>query len=91
MASGRLAGYAADVFELEDSGREARPDMIPQALLDDPRQTLFTPNLGSAVDEVRLHIELRAARNILQSLRGDAPCNAINEPLNRCLGTEGIN
>lgn len=29
------------------------------------------------MDEVRLQVELRAAHNILQALRGDVPCDAI--------------
>ena len=84
LASGKLAGYAADVFELEDLQRQDRPRSIPQALLDNPAQTLFTPHLGSAVDEVRRQIELRAARNILQVLSGEVPDDAINEPIHSC-------
>ena len=81
LDSGKLAGYAADVFELEDLQRQDRPKSIPQTLLDNPSQTLFTPHLGSAVDEVRHQIELRAARNILQALRGEVPDDAVNEPM----------
>ena len=81
LGSGRLAGYAADVFEIEDLQRPDRPRSIPKALLENPRQTLFTPHLGSAVDDVRRKIELRAARNILQALRGEVPDDAVNEPM----------
>jgi phosphonate dehydrogenase len=81
LGSGKLAGYAADVFEIEDLQRQDRPQSIPKALLDKPSQTLFTPHLGSAVDEVRRKIELRAARNILQALRGQVPDDAVNKPL----------
>src|SRR5258705_1005387 len=81
LGSGRLAGYAADVFEIEDLQRPDRPRSIPKALLENPRQTLFTPHLGSAVDNVRRKIELRAARNILQALRGEVPDDAVNEPM----------
>ena len=80
LASGRLAGYAADVFEMEEWARPDRPQAIPQALLDDSERTLFTPHIGSAVDAVRLEIELEAARNILQALRGEIPQGAINRP-----------
>ena len=80
LASGRLAGYAADVFEMEEWARPGRPQAIPQALLDDSERTLFTPHIGSAVDAVRLEIELEAARNILQALRGEIPQGAINRP-----------
>ena len=80
LASGRLAGYAADVFEMEEWARPDRPQAIPQALLDDSERTLFTPHIGSAVDAGRLEIELEAARNILQALRGEIPQGAINRP-----------
>ncbi|MHB1121489.1 MAG: phosphonate dehydrogenase [Ramlibacter sp.] len=80
LASGRLAGYAADVFEMEDWARPDRPRAIPQALLEDRARTLLTPHLGSAVDSVRLDIELEAARNILQALRDETPQGAINRP-----------
>lgn len=80
LASGQLAGYAADVFEKEEWTRPDRPDAIPQALLEDTQRTLFTPHIGSAVDSVRLEIELEAARNILQALRNETPQGAINRP-----------
>jgi phosphonate dehydrogenase len=80
LASGQLAGYAADVFEIEDLSRGDRPAGIPPALLKNTQQTLFTPHLGSAVARVRLEIELSAARNILQALKGERPKDAINHP-----------
>ncbi|HQT32749.1 MAG: phosphonate dehydrogenase [Thiobacillus sp.] len=85
LASGRLAGYAADVFEMEEWARPHRPHVIPQALLDDSERTLFTPHIGSAVDAVRIEIELEAARNILQALRGETPQGAINRPQARMI------
>lgn len=80
LASGHLGGYAADVFEMEEWQRSDRPAGIPQALLDNTGQTLFTPHLGSAVKEVRIEIEREAARNILQALGGQRPSGAINDP-----------
>lgn len=80
LASGRLAGYAADVFEMEEWARPDRPPAIPPALLEDGRRTLFTPHIGSAVAAVRLQIELEAARSILQALRGETPQGAVNRP-----------
>lgn len=80
LASGRLAGYAADVFEMEEWARPDRPRAIPQALLDNAAQTLFTPHIGSAVADVRLEIERQAACNILQALNGEIPSGAINRP-----------
>lgn len=80
LADGRLAAYAADVFEMEEWARPDRPRTIPQALLEDTERTLFTPHLGSAVDEVRLQIAMEAARNIVQALSGERPQGAINTP-----------
>jgi len=80
LADGRLAGYAADVFEMEDWARTDRPQTISPRLLANSANTLFTPHLGSAVGSVRLEIELAAARNILQALNGQEPEDAINRP-----------
>jgi phosphonate dehydrogenase len=79
LAAGRLQGYAADVFEMEDWARPNRPEGIPGALLANTGRTLFTPHLGSAVDEVRREIALEAAGSILQALRGEKPRGAINQ------------
>jgi phosphonate dehydrogenase len=80
LDSDHLAGYAADVFEMEDCQRVNRPGEIPQSLIEKRSNTLFTPHLGSAVEEVRRKIELRAALNILQVLSGDIPRDAVNRP-----------
>ncbi len=77
LASGHLAGYAADVFELEDWARKDAPVGIPRSLLE-AGTTFFTPHLGSAVDDVRREIALEAARNILQVFEGTRPDCAIN-------------
>jgi phosphonate dehydrogenase len=82
LNSGHLAGYAADVFEMEEWTREDRPTAIPPALLENAKQTFFTPHLGSAVKEVRLEIERQAAQNIVQALSGQQPAGAINVPMN---------
>lgn len=79
LASGKLGGYAADVFAFEDWAWPKRPRRIPQALLDDPA-TLFTPHLGSAVSAVRLAIEHRAVDNIEALVKGSKPGDAINRP-----------
>lgn len=75
---GHLAGYAADVFEMEDWARPGHPAAIHPGLLAHPERTLFTPHLGSAVAQARLEIELAAAHSILQALRGEKPTDAIN-------------
>ena len=81
LASGQLAGYAADVFEMEEWTRPDRPDGIPRALLANTAQTFFTPHLGSAVKEVRIEIERQAATSIIQVLSGQRPSGAINDPV----------
>ncbi|MDM9379663.1 phosphonate dehydrogenase [Chlorogloeopsis sp. ULAP01] len=81
LASGHLAGYAADVFEMEDWHRSDRPSSIPQYLLENINQSFLTPHLGSAVDDLRRNIALEAAENILQVLQGKSPQGAINYPV----------
>ena len=68
LASGRLAGYAADVFEFEDWAREDRPARIHLDLLAQKDRTLFTPHLGSAVDVTRKEIAMEAAHSIISAL-----------------------
>ncbi len=81
LSQGHLAGYAADVFEMEEWARPDRPLTVPQALLDNRAQTLFTPHVGSGVKKVRLEIERYSANSILQALAGQRPDGALNEPL----------
>ncbi|MFW5733476.1 MAG: phosphonate dehydrogenase [Oceanidesulfovibrio sp.] len=80
LQSGHLAGYASDVFEMEEWVRDDKPTEVPAPLLADTDRTLFTPHIGSAVDEVRYAIAMQAARNIVQALNGEKPENALNEP-----------
>jgi len=79
LESGRLAGYAADVFACEDWALSDRPQVIEPRLLAHPA-TVFTPHLGSAVRSVRLAIEQRAADNIIAVLTGAVPPDAMNAP-----------
>ncbi len=67
LTTGRLAGYAADVFAFEDLSRTDRPPAVASALLAHPR-TLFTPHLGSAVLPVRLAIERQAVAAVRTGL-----------------------
>lgn len=78
LNAGRLAGYAADVFEMEDWALPDRPRTISADLLAHPH-TLFTAHIGSAVTNVRQTIERRAAENILQVFAGHRPQDAVNE------------
>lgn len=80
LGDGRLAGYAADVFECEDWARPDRPAGVESRLLAMPERTLFTTHIGSAVREVRLAIERDAAENLLEAVAGLRPHGAINEP-----------
>ncbi|MEL6478810.1 MAG: NAD(P)-dependent oxidoreductase [Pseudomonadota bacterium] len=67
LASGHLAGYAADVFEMEDWARPDRPLSVHPDLLSAPN-TFFTPHIGSAVVETRRAIEDAAAEEIIKAL-----------------------
>ncbi|MBE9054154.1 hydroxyacid dehydrogenase [Nostocales cyanobacterium LEGE 11386] len=80
LESGHLAGYAADVFEMEDWYRSDRPHSIPQSLIENTNQTFLTPHIGSAVDDLRRNIALEAAQNILQALQNQKPQGAVNCP-----------
>ena len=79
LGSGRLAGYAADVFAMEDWALPGRPDRVPGRLLKHPR-TLLTPHLGSAVDPIRRDMSMEASRQVRQVLSGQRPDHAVNEP-----------
>ena len=77
LKSGRLAGFAADVFAFEDWALPGHPASIHPELLALPEQTLFTPHLGSAVDAVRRDIALAAADSILAGLEGQPVAGAV--------------
>lgn len=79
LDSGHLGGYAADVFAMEDWMLAGHPAAISDRLLRHPR-TLFTPHLGSAVDDVRLQMSLQAAHQVRQVLDGDRPDYAVSVP-----------
>jgi phosphonate dehydrogenase len=80
LASGHLAGYAADVYEMEDLSRSDRPHGVAAGILSEGQRTVLTPHLGTAVEEVRLRIALEAAENILCVLRGEVPPGRVNDP-----------
>ena len=79
LKNGHLAGYAADVFEFEDWALDGRPEKICPPLLSPELNTLFTPHLGSAVDKVRIAIEMTAAKNIVDVLEGRVPEHPVND------------
>jgi len=78
LESGRLGGYAADVFAVEDWARADRPSRIDPTLLTHPN-TLFTPHLGSAVEDVRRAMSHAAVDQIAQALAGRRPEYTVNE------------
>ncbi|MBF0557809.1 MAG: hydroxyacid dehydrogenase [Nitrospirae bacterium] len=80
LSSGRLAGYTADVFEMEDWVRHDRPLSIHPTLLNAKEKTVFTPHLGSMTAKVRTAVTMEAACNMLQALKGERPQGAINQP-----------
>jgi phosphonate dehydrogenase len=80
LESGVLGGYAADVFAFEDWAIENRPASVHERLLQASDKSLFTPHLGSAVDEVRRDIALQAASSLIEALEGGVPAGAVNRP-----------
>jgi phosphonate dehydrogenase len=78
LAAGRIGGYAADVFEMEDWALAGHPHQIAPDLLGEGARTVLTPHLGSAIADVRRAIETAAAANLLAALRGEVPPDAIN-------------
>lgn len=83
LAEGRLAGYAADVFEMEDWARPDRPSSVSPHLLADRDRTVLTPHIGSAERNARRDAELEMAHSILDYLAGSAPRGAVNRPLTK--------
>jgi len=84
---GRLAGYAADVFALEDIGAGKSTHCgIPARLLSDTKRTVLTPHLGSAVRDVRRRIVAEAAANIVDCIEGRRPRGAVNTVAARAEG-----
>jgi phosphonate dehydrogenase len=80
LASGKLGGYAADVFEMEDWARKDRPKTICARLIEDARRTLLTPHVGSAESRARYVAEMEMALSVLDYLDGRTPRGAINNP-----------
>jgi lactate dehydrogenase-like 2-hydroxyacid dehydrogenase len=76
-----VQGYLAEFCDPVIPSREKGvwPASIPERLLRHPR-TLFTPHLGSAVDDVRQAMSLQAARQVGQVLEGRRPDHPVNEP-----------
>jgi phosphonate dehydrogenase len=80
ITTGKLAGYAADVFEMEDWARKDRPSSIPAPLLADRDHTILTPHLGSADWRARYAAEMQMAHSIIDYIAGRVPRGALNNP-----------
>lgn len=76
---GTIAGYAADVFEMEDEQYPSRPLQVTSGLIDQPDRTVLTPHLSTAVKDARIELATYQAQNVLQALRGQRPAGAIND------------
>ena len=63
---------------MEDWARDDRPNEIDPNFLAHPN-TLFTAHIGSAVSNIRLAIEKRAAENILRVLHDGQPLDPANQ------------
>lgn len=85
LQTGILAGYAADVFEMEDLARTGRPASIDDGLLRNRHKTLLTPHIGSADRRVRRLAELEVAQSVIDFVRGRVPSGAVNKPELRAL------
>lgn len=79
LEDGRIGGYAADAFEMEDWARPDRPTAIDGRLLRHPR-TVLTPHLGSAVQRVRLAIEMHAVDDLAAFFAGRPMPGAVVPP-----------
>jgi phosphonate dehydrogenase len=80
VESGRLGGYAADVYEFEDAALAPGSVEVHSGLVALRNKTILTPHLGSAVTSVRRRIERDAALNIVEALSGRRPHGAVNPP-----------
>jgi lactate dehydrogenase-like 2-hydroxyacid dehydrogenase len=69
LNAGTIAGAGLDVYE--------REPLVPQALLDAPNATLL-PHLGTATDEVRTAMALRALDNLVAVVEGRQPRDQVN-------------
>lgn len=69
LTARRIAGAGLDVYE--------REPLVPQALLDAPNATLL-PHLGTATEEVRTDMALRALDNLIAFAEGRAARDRVN-------------
>lgn len=76
---GIIAGYAADVFEMEDRQYADRPSQVATGLVNHADTTLLTPHISTSVKDTRFEIAKYQAINVIQALKGQRPAGAVNE------------
>ena len=69
LQDGVIAGAGLDVYE--------REPLVPQGLLDAPNATLL-PHLGTATDDTRTAMALRALDNLIAFAEGRGPHDPVN-------------
>ena len=75
----RIAGFAADVFAMEDHQEAGHPSRVDPALGALREHTVLSPHLGTAIMETRVDLARVQARCVLAALRGQRPEGAVNE------------
>lgn len=75
---GVIAGYAADVFEMEDRQYTNRPSQVTTGIVNQADNTLLTPHISTAVKDMRIEIASYQAMNVMQALKGQRPIGAVN-------------
>lgn len=76
-----IAGYAADVFQMEEVFSDKHISYIHKSLIAQKDRTLFTPHLGTAIVETRIRMAIFQAQAILNLFLGKAPDGAVNNPV----------
>ncbi len=76
-----IAGYAADVFQMEEVFSDKHDSYINKSLIAQKERTLFTPHLGTAIVETRIRMAIFQAQAILNLLLGKVPDGAVNHPI----------
>lgn len=81
LESGKLRGYAADVFSFEDRLAPERPQYINSGLLSQAGNTVLTPHIGTGTIEARELLAISTAKQLLAALSGRRPSGAVNDVL----------
>ena len=79
LSRGAIAGYAADVFEMEDRQYSNRPVQVTAGIVNQADQTLLTPHISTAVKDTRMEIAAYQALNVIEALKGQRPSGAVND------------